>query len=199
MYFDIGANIGKWSLANLDDNVTKIIAVEASPLTFKKLKNNTEKYSKILCLNYAVCNSDEEFIDFYNCRVDTISTLNKDWLSSDKSRFNNYNYTTIKCKTITLDKLVETYGIPDLIKIDVEGGEFNCISSLTKKVNILCFEWASELNEITLKCLEHLNNLGYNKFSIQFEDNYNYRPINYTDIDDIKNVLQKTIPKKDWG
>ena len=198
MFFDIGSNIGKWSLANLS-NASKIVAIEAVPETFTKLKKNTYKYTKILCLNFAVCNSEKEFIEFYNCETDTLSTLNKDWLSSEKSRFYNYKYNTITCKTISLDKLIEIYGIPELIKVDVEGGEFDCISSLTKKVNNLCFEWASETNDITFKCLDYLSTLGYNQFSIQFEDNYVYRPTNYTDINYIKNILQKTTPKKEWG
>ena len=50
--------------------------------------------------------------------------------------------------TITIDKLIQEYGTPELIKIDVEGGEFECLSSLTQKVNNICFEWASETNDI---------------------------------------------------
>ena len=42
MYFDIGANIGNWSLANVD-KCNKIITVEASPSTFQKLSNNCKK------------------------------------------------------------------------------------------------------------------------------------------------------------
>lgn len=38
MYFDIGANIGDWALANIN-NCNKIIAVEASPSTYIKLEN----------------------------------------------------------------------------------------------------------------------------------------------------------------
>ena len=41
MFFDIGANIGKWSLSNVN-NCEKIIAIEASPYTFKRLVDNYE-------------------------------------------------------------------------------------------------------------------------------------------------------------
>jgi FkbM family methyltransferase len=199
MFFDIGSNVGKWSLENLQ-NCEKIIAIEASPDTFKKLINNTKNINKINCLNYAVCNSEEEFIEFYNCTADTLSTINKNWLDSENSRFyKQFNYNIIKCKTITIDKLIQIYGIPELIKIDVEGGEFECLLSLTKKVNNLCFEWASETNYITFKCLDYLETLGYNNFSIQFEDKYTYRPQLYKNINIIKELLNKTTPKKEWG
>jgi len=198
MFFDIGANVGKWSLSNVN-NTTEVIAIEAVPETFEKLINNTYNNSKILCLNLAVCNSDKEYIDFYRCEADTLSTLNKNWLDSETSRFYNYKYDKIKCKTITIDKLIEIYGVPELIKVDVEGGEFDCISSLTQKVNNLCFEWASETNDITIKCLDYLHSIGYNYFSIQFEDDYLYRPSSYTDIVTIKNILNQTTPKQEWG
>ena len=199
MFFDIGANIGKWSLSNVN-NCEKIIAIEASQHTFKRLLQNTNNNQKIIPLSYAVCNSDKEFIEFYNCSADTLSTINKDWLDSEKSRFyKQYNYNVINCKTITIDKLIEEYGTPELIKIDVEGGEFECLSSLTQKVKNICFEWASETNDITFKCLDYLESLGYNEFAIQLEDHYNYRPLNYTNIYSIKEFLNKTTPKNEWG
>ena len=198
MFFDIGANIGNWSLSNVDSSL-KIIAVEADPDTFVRLLNKTQHNSKIVCLNYAVCNSDKEYIDFYKCDQDTISTLNKNWLESETSRFYNNKYEIIKCKTISIDKLIKLYGVPELIKIDVEAGEYDCLLSLTQKINNICFEWASETNDLTFKCLDYLHFLGYNNFSIQLYDNYSYRPSEYADIDNIKNQLSLTTPKIEWG
>lgn len=200
MYFDIGSNIGKWALSNID-NCDKIISIEASPYTFNKLNENCKNNNKIISLNYAVCNSSENEIIFYHADTDTLSTINKEWLTSPNSRFYNYSYKEIKCKTITIDKLIEIYGTPELIKIDVEGGEFECISSLTKKVDLLCFEWASETNDITFKCLDYLFNLGFTQYYIQNTDQYNFRPIesDYYDINITKNNLLKTKSKQDWG
>jgi len=199
MYFDIGANIGKWSLSNINI-CDKIIAVEASPTTFNNLINNIGNNNKIVCLNYAVCNSSEEYITFYDSQADTLSTINKDWLDSADSRFyKQFSYNAIQCKTITIDKLIQEYGMPDLIKIDVEGGELECLSSLSQKVENLCFEWASETNQITFNCIDYLKTLGYTGFSVQLEDNYNYRPKVYTNSNLVKNFLEQTTPKKEWG
>lgn len=199
MFFDIGSNIGKWALANIN-KCDKIISIEASPLTFNKLVNNC-KHKNIILLNYAVCNNNGNDITFYHANVDTISTLNKEWLTSPSSRFFNHKYTEITCKTITIDKLIEQYGTPDLIKVDVEGAEYDCISSLTKKANMICFEWASELNTVTSKCIDHLFKLGYTNFYMQYEDNYVFRPqdSDFYDINTLKTNLSNTVPKKDWG
>ena len=111
----------------------------------------------------------------------------------------------MQAKTITLDRLIELYGVPDLIKIDVESAEFECISSLSQKVDTLCFEWAAETHDITFKCLHYLNEtLGYTQFFIQFQDNYTFRPKvdDYVDFDTILNQLikiQRSPNEKDWG
>jgi FkbM family methyltransferase len=199
MYFDIGANIGKWSLANINQ-CKKIITIEASPITFNKLVDNC-KNDKIILLNYAVCNNNGNDITFYQAESDTLSTINKEWLTAESSRFYNHRYTEINCKTITIDKLIEQYGLPDMIKIDVEGGEYECICSLTQKVKLLCFEWASETNIITFNCIDYLYNLGYTQYYIQIFDDYSFRPQDndFYDINTIKTKLSNTIPKEDWG
>lgn len=203
LYFDIGANSGSWTSSNIN-SVDKIIAVEASPSTFILLKNNHYNNSKVTCLNYAVCKSkeekyDEEFVDFHESTSHFLSTLNKDWIDSPNSRFNNHQKETIKVKRISLDNLINQYGTPDLLKIDVEGGEYHVISSLTTKVPLLCFEWASETNEITYKCLEHLLALGFKDFYVQDCDTYTFRPSQFYGIDMVKNNLMNSTPKVDWG
>jgi FkbM family methyltransferase len=199
LYFDIGSNIGKWTLANID-KCNKIISVEASPYTYKELLKNCENNNKIVTLNYAVSNI-ENYVTFYQADTPTLSTTNKEWLTDEKSRFYNTQFIEIRCQTITIDKLIDIHGVPDLIKIDVEGGEFDCITSLTRKVNSLCFEWASETNDITLNCMDYLYQLGYHKFYIQFEDEYTYKPDDsqYYDINTAKDKLSRTIVKQDWG
>lgn len=199
MYFDIGANLGMWTLANIN-NTNKIITVEASPITYKNLVDRCKNVDKAILLNYAICNNAGEDITFYHSNCHTLSTINKDWLTSESSRFCNYStFQEIKCKTMTIDTLIQQYGVPDLIKIDVEGGEYECITSLTQKVDLLCFEWAAEVNDITFKCLDHLTTLGFKEFYLQSGDNYVFRPTEFYDLDKLKDMLNKTVVKVDWG
>ena len=198
MFFDIGANEGRWSIANLK-YADKIIAIDASPTAFNRLKQNVKNYPNIVCLNYAVCNSKED-VTFYNSYCDTVSTLDINWLVSEKSRFGNqWSYSEVKCKPISIDQLIVTYGQPELIKVDVESGEYEAISSLTKKVKNLCFEWASEMNDVTLKCIDYLISLGFTEFAYQLDDNYTTRPDKYTTAHDVVEFLKTTTPKKEWG
>tara|TARA_Y100000813_G_scaffold197888_1_gene184229 strand:- start:129 stop:782 length:654 start_codon:yes stop_codon:yes gene_type:complete len=200
--FDIGANIGIWTRKNRF-KYDKIISVEASPLTFDLLKIKSKNNEENL-LNYAICDNNGEDITFYQSETHEISTLNKDWLTNPKCRFFNHprkKFKEIICKTKTIDDLILQYGKPNLIKIDVEGGEYECIKSLTQKVDHLCFEWASETNDITYKCMDYLLTLGFTKFYIQMKDEYTFFPKdnNFEDISSVKSKLSKMILKKDWG
>ena len=198
IFFDIGANKGDWANANRNSCKT-IISVEASPFTFHKLLEAT-KNTNITPINYAICANDGKDITFFHCTsADTLSTLNKSWLTDESSRFCNSSYQEITCKTMTIDTMIQLYGIPELVKIDVEGGEYECVKSLTQKVNTLCFEWASEMNDVTYKCVDYLQILGFTKFYKQDGDNYTFRPTDYGDAESIKKQLANTVPKQDWG
>jgi FkbM family methyltransferase len=198
LYFDIGANIGNWALSNIKNNI-KIISVEASPSTYNKLVNNIKQHTNIIPLNYAVCDSQSEYITFYEADNDMLSSLNKEWIYGTHSRF-NVNYREILSKTITLDKLIDLYGIPYLIKIDVESFEYYCLRSLSKKVEHLCFEWASEHLDLNLNCLNYVYKLGYREFFVQINnDEYTFVPSYYYSIIQAKVILHATTPKNEWG
>jgi len=205
IFFDIGANTGKWALANVS-TTTSIIAVEASPTTYQVLKQNTQD-KNITCLNYAVSDSSENTVTFYESKSDTLSTLDKRWLEDPRSRFGinspykGYSpYQEITVNSTTLDKLVATYGVPDLLKIDVEGAENRVIRSLTEKARLLCFEWASEWNPETFQCIDHLESLGYDRFHVQNGDEYTYRPTTFEHTSSsLKEHLNQMQSMVDWG
>jgi FkbM family methyltransferase len=199
LLFDIGANIGAWALHNYTSE-TKIISVEASPTTFETLKRNVNG-KNVFPLHFAVTSSSEKYVDFFECVANTISTLDEKWLNDPTSRFyKQYPYTKIQVQTTTIDKLILDYGVPDILKVDVEGAENIVLKSLTQPAKIVCFEWASEWNEKTIDALNHLETLGYKKFHIQSEDRYTYRPLNYelNKEETIQSLNSKRL-KLDWG
>lgn len=155
-----------------------VISVEASSSTFKTLLKNTQDLGdRVKCLHYAVTNKNAPTITFFNCVNEPgLSTLNKtEWLDNPEGRFYGVPSYEEIVPTITLDKLIELYGIPDLIKIDVEGAEVDVIKYLSQKVPCLCFEWASEMR--TAACMDLMKILGFTKFFIQMADDYVYRPM----------------------
>lgn len=200
LIFDIGANVGAYAVANQSGN--KIISVEAVPGTYQQLQNNINSYGNIIALNYAVSKTPFS-TTFYSCPpCNVLSTLNKDWLSADNSRFGymKNSIVPIQVPTITLDSLVSQYGIPDILKVDVEGAEEEVVGTLTTKVPVLCFEWAAEWRESMYRTLDYVSSLGFSKYYIQDGDTYTFRPSEYNlNIEDTKIKLSQTTDKNEWG
>ena len=83
--------------------------------------------------------------------------------------------------TTTLDSLISKEGVPDLIKIDVEGYEHKVIKGLTEKANKICFEFTEEMDYCLYESFLHLQSLGYESFGICgfFEEGNGHRYLTY--------------------
>jgi hypothetical protein len=64
---------------------------------------------------------------------------------------------------------------------------------------LLCFEWASETNNITFNCLEYLSKIGFTEYYIQDRDDYTFVPSFFYSKEDCINKLLRTVAKKDFG
>jgi len=180
LVFDIGANIGNFTQECLNKyNDCKVILVEPNDDLVVKLKNRFSN-NNVVIINKVISSKSGEYLDFFISDANTISTASKDWV--DNSRFsNNYKWEeVVKKETITIDDLINKYGNPDLIKVDVEGYEFEAIKGLSKKQGYLCFEWAEEQFINVNKTCEYLESIGYKEFGFIYEDEYLKYPEKFT-------------------
>jgi len=165
--FDIGANRGDATIAGLAKGY-KVLALEPAPRIFGQLVKNFIYESGVIPLKMAVSDVDNSTVEFYEADEDGLSTLNKDWLTSETMPYAGKPYRTIKVNTITLDTLAATYGEPDLIKIDVEGAEWSVFKGMSKKYGTVTFEWTDVTLDEHQKQLEYLASLGYTEVAPQF-------------------------------
>jgi FkbM family methyltransferase len=121
---DCGSNYGFYSfyLASLSlDN--QVLAFEASPKTFNSFKENLElnNFKNIDYKNLAINEVPGKFISFYESH--------NDWESSaTHNKFKNTKIVTIETTTIDqelLNKDLNNFAV--IIKLDIEGNEFNAI------------------------------------------------------------------------
>jgi len=84
-------------------------------------------------------------------------------------------------ETITLDELIAQHGVPDLIKIDVEGYESEVLRGLSRQVPKICFEWNEEMDSQLWESLEILKGLGYAHFGVSgyFVEGRNLENLSY--------------------
>lgn len=165
--FDIGANSGDAVLAGLKLGYN-VVALEPAPRVYKNLVCNFLYSPNVVPIKMAVSDKDNEVIEFYEADQDGLSTINKDWLTSEGMPYNGVGFRTIKSNTVTIDTLVKIYGVPNLIKIDVEGAEWSVLKGMSKNYGKITFEWTyATLNE-HIKQLEYLQSIGYTEVAPQF-------------------------------
>lgn len=193
--FDIGCNVGKYTEKLLEAGYDKVIAVDPNPFLFP------ERGQKVVREFKCVSDSKEEYIPFYVCdQTHTISSANKKW-TTDSRFVREYSWREYKVLPISIDKLVEFYGTPSHIKIDVEGYELNALKSMSKAYSDeICFEWAEELGEEALQCVDYLFDLGYRRFGFLITDPYLQEPDEYYRIEKFKQIFKYDKDRKDlWG
>jgi FkbM family methyltransferase len=169
--FDIGCNEGIITQDFLK-NYDLVVSVDADSAMCNMVKRKYE-CNKLRVHNNIVSDSVGEMLDFYISPMNTISTVEKKWIKEGRFAGKYIWNETIKVETITLDKLIQMYGIPDIIKIDVEGHELKVLKGLGKPVKKIYFEWSEEFFDDTLKCVEHLKNIGFSKFGFTYADRGN--------------------------
>jgi len=132
---DCGSNYGFYSfyVASLSLG-NQVLAFEASPETFNSFKANLElnNFRNIDCRNLAISEVSGKFISFYESY--------NDWESSaTHNKFKNNKIVNIE--TTTIDQELSKKDLSNfvvIIKLDIEGNEFNAIEG--GKVSILKYE-----------------------------------------------------------
>ena len=175
MLFDIGANRGDATFAGLAKGY-KVIDCEPAPKIYAELVKNFIYNLDVIPLKVAVSDSNNESIEFYEADEDGLSTLNKDWLTASDMPYAGKPYRTVKSNTITLDSLAQTYGEPDLIKIDVEGAEWSVFKGMAKHCGKLAFEWTNVTIGEHQSQIEYLERLGYTEVAPQFIEHHLQEP-----------------------
>lgn len=138
-YFDIGANYGNRIAPVITLSPKKIVAVEPQKKCCEVLK---AKYPEIIVLQMGV-GAKSDVKDFFLSNDSVLSSFSTEFISSTKdTRFIGHTWeNSEKVNIITLDKLISMYGVPDFIKIDVEGYELEVIMGLNQKVKCLSLEY----------------------------------------------------------
>ena len=197
LVFDIGANIGYTAIifSHIVGQSGKVIALEPSPRAYNLLARSVEGDANIISLNVAISERNGE-VQFNE--METLDTSSIEPTEGGK---------TYAVMATTLDKLSEIYGIPNFVKIDVEGHEpkvfrgMNDILSSNRPPAIL-FE---ALNRIALKdCVAEINT-ARNKYKIfrvksetgilsddlDLEGTNNYLALPVADLDRFQNLFPR--------
>ncbi|TAE40258.1 MAG: FkbM family methyltransferase [Runella slithyformis] len=165
--FDIGANMGS-RIAAFRALKAHVVAVEPQKLCVQFLKQRFGKEVKIVAKGVG---SQLGWLNFYVSDESLLSSFSTEWIANIKQKFAHHNWEQVEqVEMTTLDALIAEYGVPDFVKIDVEGYELEVLQGLSQGVKALSFEYAyAEQKQKVLDCLRVLHRLMPNA-------TYNYSP-----------------------
>lgn len=165
--FDVGANMGN-RIAPLLYLGAQVIAIEPQEKCYNYLKR--EFGDKIILVQKGL--GEAEGIKLFHLSDDTtLSSFSSEWITSVKTtgRFKEKTWKTVlQTEMTTVDLLIEKYGKPSFIKIDVEGYELEVLKGLTTAVQMISYEYTvPEQPERAIMCLDRIE-----KYNPQIECNY---------------------------
>jgi FkbM family methyltransferase len=180
-FLDIGAHYGYYTLlaAELTGTSGNVMAYEPAQSSFQILQKNTTDYHNISACQQALSFGGDT-ITFYE-----FDNLKSEYNTTNKESFEQTEWigeATYKTNTVTatsIDDIVKTTANkPTVIKIDVEGGEYDVIKSgkqfLTTHKPIVIMEYAcvARNNEPHKKAVLLLQDLGYIPNIINLDGSY---------------------------
>jgi hypothetical protein len=167
---DVGANDGIFTEWLLQFNIDKVYSIECDPraLSFidKKFNNN----SKVVVVNKALWKENTNEMKLYYVEDTSVFSSLK-----ENGNCNSENYFTVSCWDFKT--LKNKYNIKNInfMKLDIEGGEYEVIESMTDDeiTNIESFLIEIHLNKNgkIYQITNRLKSLGYN---IQFTEHHNH-------------------------
>ena len=168
VFYDLGANIGFYAfLANRFISTGKIYSFEPSPISRKIFEQHLAINKKLMLHNnisilpFAISDREQE-ISFSNNEQRRDGNT---YISGSTAYTEAKSIIIVKC--FSIDELIEQgYEIPDIIKVDVEGAEFDvlkgAVNTLKKyKPDILLATHECHLPGVKDSCINFLMKLGY--------------------------------------
>jgi FkbM family methyltransferase len=150
--FDVGANLGQKTDIFLACGM-RTVTIEPNIRCQPALELQFSKNSRCQ-LDYSAVGPSEGIMSLYVHGTDATASLIPDW---DKLVFGaDRGLESISVPVTTMDKLIERYGRPDFIKIDVEGYEAEVLKGISYRPALLSFEYHPNGLGRARECLDYL-------------------------------------------
>lgn len=172
--FDIGAHLGNrtnvWRKLG-----ARVIAVEPQEVCLSHLRKRFGQDAGVTILPVAVAAEAGETMLHVSALTPTITSLaGEEWQQDmqDSSSFTvKWDY-SVPVKTVTLESLVQEYGVPDFCKIDVEDLELEVLKGLETPVPLLSFEYLSIRIGKTIDCIHRLEEISLYEYNWSYGESH---------------------------
>jgi FkbM family methyltransferase len=174
LVFDLGAHVGNRTRAFAAMGC-RVVAVEPQPDFARLLRLFFAGSPRVEVIEAAVGSKRGRTSLFVSERTPTVSTIVAPWheARAREPDFSGVEWNRrVEVETTTVDALIERFGMPAFVKIDVEGSEPSVLAGLSRPVRALSFEYLPRALDYARTCAARLGQLGHYRFNWSSGESY---------------------------
>ncbi len=174
LVFDIGAHAGNRARA-LAALGCRVVAVEPQPDFVRLLRVLFGRSSHVEIVEAAVAAAPGRAALSISHRHPTVTTMETAWRETRSSEpdFSQVRWDRqVDVAVTTLDALIERYGTPVFVKLDVEGAEPSVLAGLTRPIETISFEYLPRALDFAAQCVTRLEQLGTYRYNLSIGESY---------------------------
>jgi FkbM family methyltransferase len=135
-------------------------------------------------------------------RTPTVTTIATAWheARAKEPDFSHVQWNPpIEIPTTTLDLMIERFGTPAFVKIDVEGAEPVVLAGLSRPVRAMSFEYLPRALEYARVCVERLATLGAYRYNWSPGESYRLAETRWMNGDELCAALETATAQRRPG